>query len=277
MSEELKVELKSVMNTLFEGIMTEAMAEHHETVTTLVEKHGDRLLNPEHFRLLVSHKHDEIESVLMKTLLSKIQLDSGQQFTRTQAYNIEAVYEDYQFFELQIRRIIEDYEGSGCCADKSRYLLKAYISYIKTGVLPDFGNRSQYWIPMFGSPSAWMDVLSRCHNLLYGQFDYYKEVRDVLIQEIEEGLKERKERLDKLLVAHPNFSKKEEEALEKPMTLYTFITEDEDSYFCGQIAVYEKSGIGYSCNTRRDGATEGRLGYGDEKPDWFEKLLDDAR
>ena len=276
MSEDLKVELKSVMDALFDGIMTEAMAEHHETVKTLVEEHGDRLLNPEHFRLLVSHKHDEVESVLVKTLMSKIQLDAGQQFTRTQSYGIESVYLDYQFFELQIRRIIEDFEGSGCCADKSRYLLKAYISYIKTDVLPDFGNRSDYWIPMFGSPKAWMEVLSRCGNLMYGQFDYYKEARDVLIKEIEQDLLDRMKRLDELLVVHPNFSEKEEAATGKPMTLYTFIEEDGDTYFCGQIAVYQKSGIGYSCNKRRDGAEEGRFGYGEKKPEWFDTLLKEA-
>lgn len=276
MSEKVKEELKVVMNGLLDGMMNEAMKEHHETVKALVEEYGDGLLNPEHYHLYVSFKQEKMERVLMRTLMTKLQMDANQQFTSKQQYSIQEVYMNYNFYESQIRRVIEEYEGNGCCADKSRFLLKAYIEHIKTGVLPDFGSRSNYWIPMFGSPKAWMEVLSRCGNLECGQFDYYKEARDVLIEEVEQGVLERLTRLDELLTAHPNFTKKEEVNSGKQMTSYYYIQDEADSYFRAQIVVYPKDGLGYRCHNRPDEAEEGRLGYGDEKPEWFNTLIKKA-
>lgn len=265
--------LKKVMDSMMEGFMRGAEEEHMETVKAIVEENGDRILNPEHYRLFVSHKNDMMERVLMKTVLSKVQMDRCIQLSSDQFYKLSNVYTDYQFFESQVRRMIEDYEGHACCADKSRYLMKAYMDYIITGEVPDFGDRSKYWMPSLGSPESWMGVLSRCANLQVGQFDYYKEARDVLITELEEHVAERKERLEKLLTSHVNFTRKEE--LEKE-TVYHFIQDEGEDYFHGQVFIRPKTGAGYIANNRRDGATEGRLGYGDEKPDWFQSLLDEV-
>lgn len=263
--------LKKVMDSMMDGFMQGAQEEHLETVKAIVEEHGDTLMNPEHYRLFVSHKNDMMERVLMKTVLSKVQLDRKIKLSSDQFYALSNVYTDYQLFESQVRRVIEEYEGHACCADKSRYLMKAYMDYIITGELPDFGDRSHYWMPSLGSPESWMGVLARCSNLQYGQFDYYKEARDVLIVELEQHVTARQERLDKLLTSHLCFVRKEQE--DKKM-VYHFVEEDDSAnYFHGQIVVYPKNGVGYNANTRRDGAKEGRLGYGDKKPDWFEKLL----
>lgn len=263
--------LKKVMDSMLDGFMRDAEEEHLETVKAIVEEHGDSLMNPEHYDLFVSHKQDMMERVLMKTVLSKLQLDKKIIFSSDQVYALSNVYTDYKFFESQIRRMIEDYEGHGCCADKSRYLMKAYMDYIITGELPDFGDRSNYRIPSLGTPKAWIGVLERCDNLKYGQFDYYKEARDVLIAELEQHVATRLERLDVLLTSHSCFVRKEQ--LEEKMA-YHFVDEDNcANYFHGQIVLYPKNGAGYIANNRRDGAKEGRLGYGDKKPDWFEALL----
>ena len=275
MSEKVTKEgLKNVMDSMMNGFMKEAEQEHLETVKAIVEEHGDSLMNPEHYDLFVSHKQDVMERVLMKTVLSKLQMDRKIKLSSDQFHTLSNVYTDYRFFESQIRRMIEEYEGHACCADKSRYLMKAYMDYIITGELPDFGDRSHYWMPSLGSPASWMGVLARCTNLQYGQFDYYKEARDVLIAELEQHVKTRQERLEELLTSHWCFVRKEQK--DKEM-VYHFVEEDEcANYFHGQIVVSPKNGAGYIANTRRDGAKEGRLGYGDKKPDWFQSLLDEV-
>lgn len=265
--------LKNVMDSLLNGFMREAGQEHAETVKDIVEEYGDRLMNPEHFSLYVTYKNDMMERVLMKTVLAKQQLDRERTYTSAQLYALSNVYTDYKFYESQIRSIIEDYEGHACCADKSRYLMKAYMDYIITGQLPDFGERSDYRIPTLGSPKAWMNVLERCGHLQSGQFDHYKEARDVLIAELEAHVVERQERLQKLLTSHTYFIAKVED---EGTVLYHFIREEGEDYFHGQIVIYPKNGAGYIANTRRDGAKEGRLGYGDAKPDWFKALLDEV-
>ena len=262
--------LKEVMSSMMDGFMRDAEQEHLETVKGLVEEHGDSLLNPEHYHLLVSHKHDMMERVLMKTVMSKVQMDKKQKLSSDQFYALSNIYTDYKFYESQIRRVIEQYEGHACGADKSRYLLKAYMDYIITGELPDFGDRSHYWMPTLGSPQAWITVLERCGHLQHGQFDHYKEARGVLIAELEVHVVERQERLERLLTSHKRFVSKEEKEKE---TLYHFIQDEGAEYFYGQIVVYPKNGAGYIANNRRDGAKEGRLGYGDAKPLWFEALL----
>lgn len=262
--------LKNVMDAMFDGFMREAEQEHLETVKAIVEEHGDSLMNPEHYDLFVSHKHDMMERVLIKAVLSKVQMDRKVNLSSDQFYALSNVYTDYRFYESQIRRIIEEYEGHACCADKSRYLMKVYMEHILTGELPDFGDRSDYRIPTLGSPKAWITVLERCGHLQHGQFDYYKEARDVLIAELEVHVVKRQERLQKLLTSHEYFIAKVED---KRKVLYHFIREEGEDYFHGQIVVHPKNGAGYIANNRRDGSKEGRLGYGDEKPEWFEALL----
>lgn len=263
--------LKQVVNSMLDGFMRRAEQEHLETVVKIVEEHGDALMNPEHYRLYVSHKSEMMERVLVKSVLSKLQLDRGIQLSIDQFHKLSNVYTDYQFFESQVRRLIEEYEGHACCADKSRYLMKAYVDYIITGELPDFADRSPYWVPSLGSPESWMGVLARCTHLQYGQFDFFKEARDVLIAELEQHVETRLESLDQFFTSHEHFVRKEEE--EKGKVVYHFIEEKGTAYFHGQIVVHSKNGGGYIANTRRDGAKEGRLGYGDAKPDWFESLL----
>lgn len=265
--------LKNVINGLMEGFMRDAEQEHGETVKALVEEHGDSLLNPEHYSLFVSHKHTMMERVLMNGILTKVQTDAKRRFTSDQVYALSNLYTDYAFYEAQIRKLIEDYEGHACCADKSRYLLKSYMNYIIAGDLPDFGDRSHYGIPNLATPSAWIEVLKRCGHLKYGHFDHFKEARDVLVAELEQHVAERLERLETLLTSHSYYVRKETH--EKGMC-YHFVQDEGDTYFYGQVIVKSKEGSGYIANNRRDGAPEGHLGYGDSLPEWFRSLLNQA-
>lgn len=271
MSEQVKNEIKMVLDAMVVGIMQDAEEKHGKAVEKIVEEHGEHLLVPSKFESFFNHDQKQLGRVLVRVLLSTLQHQEGITFDRNQVYKLEDVYLDYSFYESQVRRLIESYEGHSCCADKSRYLLNSYVSYIKTGELPDFGDRSSYWIPEYASPEAWMSVLERCGHLRMGHVDHFLEARNTLVMELEEGANAKLKKLDQLLREHSFFVSMSEEKGNRGDN-EQFAYHFKNGEYQGDIVISKHNGNGYRLFKVVDGE-EKRLGYSDEKPDWFETLV----
>lgn len=271
MSEQVKKEIEMVLDAMVVGIMQDAEEKHGKAVEKIVAEHGEHLLVPSKFESFFNHDQKQLGRVLVRVLLSTLQYQEGITFDGKQVYKLEDVYLDYSFYESQVRRLIESYEGHSCCADKSRYLLNGYVSYIKTGKLPDFGDRSSYWIPEYGSPEAWMGVLERCGHLRMGHVDHFLEARIKLVKELEEGAEAKLTKIDRLLRDHSFFVSMNEEKGnrgDKEQFAYHF----KNGEYQGDIVISKHNGNGYRLFKVVDGE-EKRLGYSDKKPDWFEELV----
>ena len=74
-------------------------------------------------------------------------------------------------------------EGSSCCADKSRYILKMYLNYSIDGTIPEFNpNVEHYWIPKFGDNEMWISYCDSLYGLYYGKTESYFKAYNALLQ-----------------------------------------------------------------------------------------------
>lgn len=90
---------------------------------------------------------------------------------------------DYDFLEHNIRELCVLREGSGCCADKSRYILKMYLGYSLAGETPEFNpDIEHYWMPKFGTNQEWINLCDGLYHLYYGRVDQYVKSYHALIQ-----------------------------------------------------------------------------------------------
>lgn len=273
MSNELEKDIELVIDALFRGIEEEDELKYRDEIKESFDKHGDMLLDPDKFKVLFTFKKSGLGRVMAKTILTTLQLRENTKFTREQAYLLEDVYLNYGLYEAQVRRLIEKYEGHGCCADKSRFLLKCYVHQIKTGELPDFGERTDYWIPGLGSPESWMEVLSQSRFLNSGQVDGYIEARSVLVSELELGEERRLMENDTACLSHPLFVKKETEQIQKDAyDVYTFQGEEDGKTYEIEILVGKYNGYGYRSYHIKNGERE-RLSYSDKSPTWMKEVL----
>ncbi len=74
-------------------------------------------------------------------------------------------------FKNIIEKIIVDFEGSACCADKSSWLINGFIEYKKSSKLPDMViGEEEFWKPRFGRAAEWMEFIESIDKLLHGNW-----------------------------------------------------------------------------------------------------------
>lgn len=78
-----------------------------------------------------------------------------------------------RFVETQFRAVIEKYEGSACCADKTGFLMDSLLEFFKTGreVVLDRTQNYTYHLPskVFQSHAEVLDFFDAVQRLYYGR------------------------------------------------------------------------------------------------------------
>jgi hypothetical protein len=91
--------------------------------------------------------------------------------------NIVFLYTHYSFVENHFRNLIETSEGSACCADKSRWIIKSLLKYYKDGTEFDMGIDEEkcFWKPrtIFREAKLIIDFYQALRHLYYGRFEKY--------------------------------------------------------------------------------------------------------
>lgn len=108
---------------------------------------GVGLDNPESFNLFVPF---QIEKAMTAVLMEEFK-------TANKPRDIAWLYQHYDFMNNKIAKYITIHTGGAACVDQSRYILKGYLEYLKTGKVFTLGNRKDYWVPDFGTPQQWLD------------------------------------------------------------------------------------------------------------------------
>lgn len=250
---DTKQELAHTMDALVTNMHREADKMYAEEAAKWVEKYGTTLLDPEKFHIFYTYQKEQERDVLIRGLVASHALNSRDK------HELEMVYRHYTFYEQHVRRLIETYEGHACCADKSRYLVKAYMETIKG----KSGESVQGFKPKYGHLDTWMTFLRECTGLLYGKADAYMAARQTLENELVQDAKCYAERVGEICRAHQYFKHEEVEADKRR---FFFETDGQKGN------VVFNGNIGYQFFLIENGE-EKRLGYADDLPSWFDDLL----
>ncbi|WP_368263266.1 hypothetical protein [Clostridium disporicum] len=152
----------------------EAMDLFAEAINNINES-KKRINNPEHFNIFINHKLNKGIGLLANTLHEpSVCKDKGKP---------NFIYQHYDFLENNIRNLCVLREGSSCCADKSRYILKMYLNYSITGEIPHFNPENEkYWIPNFGDNEMWMNYCDGLYKMHYGNPEEYFKAYKALME-----------------------------------------------------------------------------------------------
>jgi hypothetical protein len=171
-------EMTKCLTSLFDVLNTkseeEATLTFGEAIKNLKES-KTKIDDPESFDCFINHKLNKGIKILVSTLHEpSICKDKSKP---------NFIYAKYSFLENHIRNLCEIREGSACCADKSRYILKMYLEYSITGEIPEFDpSIEKYWIPNFGDNEIWIKYCDSLYRLYYGYTEDYFKAYSSLIQ-----------------------------------------------------------------------------------------------
>lgn len=175
-----KDNLEKCMKSLFNSIVAEEKSNSQELIKDALEQLKASkidLSNPEKFNLFLMYKLNngvkEIARTMHNSPVKEIKDTSKPNF----------IYLHYDFLEHNIRELCVLREGSACCADKSRSILKMYLEYSLTGEIPQFDSSVEnYWAPNFGTYEEWINLCDGLYHLYYGKTEQYFKSYSTLIQ-----------------------------------------------------------------------------------------------
>lgn len=170
--------IKSIMNTLFDVLENESKEKYDKLADKIYEKLKDyNINNPENYNLFLDYKLNRI----LKLVVDKCHKSS------TQKYNDKPnfIYMKYDFLSNNIRRLIEQKEGFGCCADKTRSILEMYLNYLLTGEIPNFTGEEIWYEPKFGTYIEWINFCDGLYEVYYGYTEnYFKALKTLITSEV---------------------------------------------------------------------------------------------
>jgi hypothetical protein len=90
-----------------------------------------------------------------------------------QSPEAQFLFKHSQFVERHFENLIKKYEGSACCADKSRTILESLLRFLKTGeeISFDYTQKYTYHLPelVFKTHGEIVEFFSALHQLYYGK------------------------------------------------------------------------------------------------------------
>ena len=155
-----KEELKKAMTTIFDSIISDVKAESQSNpLFDFILSNKEWIGDPEEMDIMINHKFKNIiEECVSQTYNSEDHI-------------IGMIYTNWGLFDNNVTELTTRLEGSGCCADRGRTIVKSYIGYKITGNLPVWDDN--YGSPKKGTPLQWMNFIEGIANLYYGRPDKY--------------------------------------------------------------------------------------------------------
>jgi hypothetical protein len=80
------------------------------------------------------------------------------------------IWLDYDFIESNVSKLCEQFYGSGCSVDRGRFIVKSFIKFTETKVMPEFNWKQEYTYhyPEKGTMKQWVDFADGVFELRYG-------------------------------------------------------------------------------------------------------------
>lgn len=164
--------LAAIFQTLLDADKAE-LTTHHGTALEELRTHLP-LTQKDELASLISH---------LDTALEDLVLAAHPEVPAANAHYLTFLYLHYDFLERLVRHLIETKEGPACCADKSRWLLNAYDTYLVHGTMPDMTiGEKVFWKPRFGDAAQWMLFIESLEHLYCGNPTLCFAALQILIQ-----------------------------------------------------------------------------------------------
>lgn len=134
-----------------------------------------KIKGPEDFDLFIGHKVEQCMNSIVKTLHDVP--------TMQNSHMADFIFVHYSFLEHNIRELCSLREGSCCCADKSRHIIKMFLRYAIDGTIPEFDpDLEKYWTPNFGDNQMWIDLCNGLYRLHFGYTEEYFKAYKALVE-----------------------------------------------------------------------------------------------
>lgn len=92
-------------------------------------------------------------------------------------HQAQFLYQQCEFVECNIKRLFEDIEGSACCADKSRTVMRQLLVFFKTGkeIVFNYEQEYTYHLPkkVLNTHTEIVNFFMALYRLYYGQSKEY--------------------------------------------------------------------------------------------------------
>jgi hypothetical protein len=166
-------QLTNFLNSLTEGITNE----QKKLYISIIEKGGfSKFETPEEFYFAVIHPYNDFVSGFIKSEISSNK-------------DVEFCLLHYNYIESSFCRFFQDFEGSPCCADKSRSIVKCLIDYFKNGnpIKFDYTQKYTYHLPekILKTHEEIISMYEGLRDMYYGNNVKYAKALKNLVTKLE--------------------------------------------------------------------------------------------
>lgn len=99
--------------------------------------------------------------------------------------DVEFIFMNSKYIDRHFCNLFEKYEGSACCADKSRTIINSLLKYYSDGekIVFNYDSEYTYHLPkkIFKSHDHIIQFYEGLKNLLYGNPQYYLEALKLIL------------------------------------------------------------------------------------------------
>lgn len=95
--------------------------------------------------------------------------------TQKQKREVTNLWLDFSFLERNVSQLCSKLYGGGCSVDRGHFIIKSYIGFIKTGIMPkiNWAREYTYHYPETGTLKQWFDFVFGVSRLKYGYNEEY--------------------------------------------------------------------------------------------------------
>ena len=163
-----KEAIKEVIESLLDGFDKEHLA--NCMYKHLIEK-SEYLKDPDTVKTMIIHPFIRC----VELAISKTQNKSNQ---------VVDLWMNYDFLESNVLELCSMFYGGGCSVDRGRFIVKSFIKFKETGIMPKLNWKQEYTFhyPKKGTLKQWFSFVEGVNRLQYGYNDIYLKSLMVLIK-----------------------------------------------------------------------------------------------
>lgn len=158
--ENIENAIKDICNCILDSAKEETKDKYGDLIEKITSE--EYLEDMKKFNVFINYNLDKILKMCVEALNPNVDSDK--------ISKLYFLYKEYSYLERNLKAVIKPKEGSSCCTDKTRFLLRSYKEYITEGTLPDMKvSKECYCKPNFGTGQEWMNLCEGLHYFYYGQ------------------------------------------------------------------------------------------------------------
>ena len=179
MSERIEKEIQKVIVGLANSLKQENDIKNKETVKEIIKIMDETNYNfsdPDTFNCMFAFPLEQLLESIVINLHKEISIEVKDK------HKPEFIFIHYSYLKSNIEKLIEKkMNDMSCVADRSRHILKMYLEYSLTGIIPKDCFEEHFWLPKFGNNKQWIDFCDGLYLLYYGKNEQYLESYNELI------------------------------------------------------------------------------------------------